>query len=106
MVSASQINDLIRSYLSGSLNLQRFADAFEAIYSDINVAGEHNVLSLGDHVQVLLSRVSSGYANENDLRGWFLALSQTSNSGSSVQIQSSSAETYSDDPGHLITVPA
>lgn len=106
MVSASQINDLIRSYLSGSLNLQRFADAFEAVYSGMNVACEHHVLALGDHVQVLLSRVSSGYASEDDLRGWFLALSQTSNSGSSVQIQPPSDETYSNDRGYLITVPA
>ncbi|MGD0799665.1 MAG: hypothetical protein ABR910_18280 [Acidobacteriaceae bacterium] len=104
MVSASQIRDLIRSYLSGSLNLRRFAEAFEDIYSAINVASEPQVLALGDHVQTLLSRVSAKIATENDLRGWLQSLSQTFNpGGASVQYDGLNPATYSQDEGYLIT---
>jgi hypothetical protein len=104
MVSASQIRDLIRSYLSGSLNLQRFADAFEDIYSRINVARDSEILALGDHIQVLLSRVSSKLASENDLRGWLQSLYQTFNSdGASVQLDRAPVTTYCNDEGYLIT---
>lgn len=104
MVSSSQIRDLIRSYLSGSLSLQRFAEAFEDLYSKINVASEKQILALGDHIQILLSRVSCGLASENDLRGWFQSLSQTFNSsGAKSYSFSDSAATFSCDDGYLIT---
>lgn len=105
MVSASQIRDLIRSYLSGSLSLQRFAEAFEAVYSEINVASEQDVLAFGDHIQVLLSRVSAGIASENELKGWLQALSQTSNPSSFERIvrPEEDAETYSFSEGYLIS---
>jgi len=76
MVSASQIRDLIRAYLSGALSLQRFAEAFEDMYSSINASSDKQVLALGDHIEVLLSRISSGLASEPDLRAWLLSLSQ------------------------------
>jgi hypothetical protein len=107
MVSASQIRDLIRSYLSGSLSLQRFADAFEDIYSSINVAGESDALALADHIQVLLSRVSSKLASENDLQGWLRSLSQPFNPDSaSVQLDSAPFTAYNHDESYLISAPS
>ena len=106
MVSSSQIRDLIRSYLSGSLSLQRFAEAFEDLYSKLNIASEKQVLTLGDHIEILLSRVSSGLASENDLRSWFQSLSQTFNPGGGESIRYDASEsfaTYSRDEGYLIT---
>jgi hypothetical protein len=75
MVSASHVRELIRNYLAGALDLQRFADCFEAQYSELNAGGDQDALELGDRVEALLGRVSAGYSDENDLKSWLLPLS-------------------------------
>lgn len=75
MVSASHVRELIRNYLAGALDLQQFADRFEAQYSELNAGGDQDALELGDRVEALLGRVSAGYSSENDLKSWLLPLS-------------------------------
>lgn len=84
MVSACQVRELLRSYLSGVVGLQSFADQFESLYSDMNASGESEALAIGDRVEGYLSRVSSGYSSENDLRAWLLPLSGESASANVV----------------------
>ena len=75
MVSASKIREVIKSYLSGALDIQKFAECFESLYSEINLAGDPEALALGDRVQAFLGRVSAGYASERDLLAWLIPLS-------------------------------
>jgi len=75
MASVSKIRELLRRYLSGSLDLKGFADCFESQYSDLNIGNDSDALMLGDQVEALLGRVSAGYSNENDLKSWLLPLS-------------------------------
>ena len=84
MVSACQIRELLRSYLSGVVDLQSFAEQFESLYSDLNISGESEALAIGDRVQGHLARVSSGYSSENDLRAWLLPLSAESASANMI----------------------
>ena len=67
------------------------------------MASEPDVLALGDHIQVLLSRVSSKLASESDLRGWLQSLSQPFNpDGASVQLDSAHLTSYNHDESYLI----
>lgn len=76
MISASEIRELARNYLSGALNIQQFAENFENQYSEINIACDLEALSLGDRIQALLGRVSAGYASERDFQEWLVPLSR------------------------------
>jgi len=75
MASASQIRELLRSYLECKIDLQQFAERFESLYSVVNMANDFNVLSLADQIEAYLGRVSSGYSGEDDLKAWLQVLS-------------------------------
>lgn len=76
MASASKIREVVRSYLSGAIDIQKFAECFENQYSEVNRASDPEAIALGDRIQAFLGRVSAGYSSERDLLAWLIPVSR------------------------------
>lgn len=75
MVSVSQLREVVRQYLSGSLELQNFADRFEEQYSEIALGRDLQALALADEIAAYIGRVSSGFWSESELKESLFPLS-------------------------------
>lgn len=75
MASVPQIRELVRSYLADPVGLQRFADQFEDLYSEVNSGSDPKAVSLCDEVAAYLGRVAAGFWDENRLKESLLPLS-------------------------------
>lgn len=75
MASVPQVRELLRSFLSGGLDLQNFADQFDDLHSEISVAGDPRLVALGDEIAAYLGRVSAELVGEIELKQWLFPLS-------------------------------
>src|SRR5271165_6628305 len=74
MASASEIRELVSSYLMNSISLPQLAEKFAVVFYDIEECGNQEAIQLSYGIESQLAKASEGLLSEGSLRNALFSL--------------------------------